>query len=378
MNRVAIIGTAQTVFSQSKPDLTFADMAYAVTTQALKDAGMTIEDIDNIVTVSNDFWDGRTISSMAVGDAVGAAFGDGKNISTVEGDGAFGAFYGLTRILSGSYETTLVVAHSKASEGDPRMLTNALFDPIYERPLGLDQTTAAALAAQVYLDHYKITPETTAQVVYRNRKNGVGNPHAYWREALTMDVILESKSLAGPIRQADAAPYCDGAAAIILADEKTAKKFCARPAWIEGVSFAADRYFLGDRQLWENPALRQAAAKAYSMAGIANPARDLDVAEIYEEFSYQELLWCEELGFCGPGQAAAWIAGKNTPGPALNPSGGCLCAHAVMVAGLVRLIETAWQIQGRAANQKDHVRRALAHGQSGLAGQSHCVWILGK
>jgi acetyl-CoA C-acetyltransferase len=88
-------------------------MAYEVVTKALDDAGMTIDDIDNIVTTSNDFWDGRTISSMAVNDAVGA--GLGKNITTVEGDGTFSAFYGMCRILSGSYKNSLVVAHVKGS-----------------------------------------------------------------------------------------------------------------------------------------------------------------------------------------------------------------------------------------------------------------------
>ncbi|MCK7477887.1 MAG: hypothetical protein M0C28_11015 [Candidatus Moduliflexus flocculans] len=108
MDRAAIIGVGMTKIEKRKVGETFADMAWEAVNKALGDAGMTIDDIDNVVTTSSDFWDGRTISCMAVGDASGAAH---KNISCVEGDGTYGAFYGMTRSLSGSYKTTLVTAH---------------------------------------------------------------------------------------------------------------------------------------------------------------------------------------------------------------------------------------------------------------------------
>ena len=92
MERIGIIGIGMTKVEANKKGETFADMAWEAVNRALSDAGMTIDDVDNIVTTSNDFWDGRTISCMAVGDASG---GRNKNISCVEGDGTFGAFYGL-------------------------------------------------------------------------------------------------------------------------------------------------------------------------------------------------------------------------------------------------------------------------------------------
>ncbi|MDP2838803.1 MAG: hypothetical protein Q8O11_02000, partial [Syntrophales bacterium] len=97
MDNVAIVGVAQTKYERRKKDQIFADMVFDVTRAALDDAGLGIGDIDSVVTVSNDFFDGRTISGMAVGDASG---GEDKNISTVSGDGTFGAFYGLMRVLS--------------------------------------------------------------------------------------------------------------------------------------------------------------------------------------------------------------------------------------------------------------------------------------
>ncbi|MBI2070391.1 MAG: thiolase family protein [Elusimicrobia bacterium] len=379
-DKPAIIGVGQTEFGAPKTDQTFADLTYEAVNAALVDAELDIKDIDNIITVSNDFWDGRTISSMAVGDAVGAAFGQGKNISTVEGDGAFGAFYGLARILSGSYQNTLVVAHSKGSEGDNRLITNAFFDPIFERSLGMDSVTAAALQAKSYMEKYKISPRQTAMVSVKNRANALKNPKAHLREELDIEDILRSPQIAPPIRRHDACPVSDGAAALILANEDFAKKRSGKPVWVEGVAFCADAYRLGERALWESRALREAAKKAYAMAGIADPRKEIGVAEIYEAFSYQELLWSEELGFASPGGGGALLESRVTQTHGelpVNPSGGCLSAHAVCAAGLVRMIEAALQIRGDAANPVRKPKKALAHGQNGLCGQSHCVWILG-
>lgn len=381
MDRIAIIGVGQTAFDAPKTDQTYADLAHEAVVAALADADLTIKDIGNIVTVSNDFWDGRTISSMAVGDAVGAAFGEGKNISSVEGDGAFGAFYGLTRICSGSYQTTLVVAHSKGSEGNNSLITNAFFDPLYERALGLDSVTASALQAKVYMDKYGISSRQTALVAVKNRGNGLKNPKAHLRQDLTVEDVLRSPQLAPPLRLHDACPVSDGAAAIILASQEFTRKHSVKPVWIEGVAFCADAYRLGERNLWESRALAAAAREAYAMAGIAYPSKEINVAEIYEAFSYQELLWSEELGFCGPGDGGALVESRVTQIDGdipINPSGGCLSAHAVIAAGLVRMIEASLQLRGEAANQVRNPKRALAHGQNGLCGQSHCVWILGR
>jgi Acetyl-CoA acetyltransferase len=106
----AIIGIGMTTIEKCKVEATYADLAWEAVNKALDDAGLGIDDIDNVITTSSDFWDGRTISCMAVGDASGVRY---KNCSAVEGDGTFGAAYALARSLSGDYKTTLVTAHSK-------------------------------------------------------------------------------------------------------------------------------------------------------------------------------------------------------------------------------------------------------------------------
>jgi len=379
MDRVAIVGVGQTKYERRKKAETFADMVYEVTVKALEDAGLTIKDIGNVVTVSNDFWDGRTISSMAIQDACGSRH---KDISTVEGDGLFGVFYGAMRILSGSFATTLVVAHMKGSESRMNLITNAMFDPIYSRMLGLDAITSAAMQARSYMDRFGITEEQCAKVSVKNHGNAKRNPLAQLPMDITVEDVMASRMLSDPVKLLDASPITDGAAAVILANGQAAAKAKTTPVWLKGVGHCSDAYHLGDRDLSRSPALAAAAKKAYAMAGIAKPLEQIDVAEVYDAFSYQELMWLEGLGFCEEGGAGRLIdegvTQMNGKLP-VNPSGGCLSAHAVMVAGLARLIEATLQVRGAAGKrQLSGCRTALAHGINGPCGQSHCVMIVGQ
>jgi len=379
MKRVAAVGVSQTRFQPRHPDKNYADLIYDVTTGALKDAGMTIGQIDNVVTVSNDFWDGRTISSMAVMDACGSY---GKNVSTVEGDGTLGALYGAMRIWSGSFGTTLVVAHSKGSEGSPFLITNAMFDPFYHRPLGLDAISSAALQAQAYIDRRRARVEDWARVSVKNHRNAKLNPFAQLPMDVTVEQVMASPVKATPLKRLDCSPVSDGAAAVILAGEDRVGESRQKPVWLKGVGYAAELHYLGDRDLSHPRALELAAQKAYSMAGIKDPKEEIDFLEVYDAFSYMESLWLEGLGICSAGEGGKLTREGITEMKGklpVNASGGVLSAHAVLVAGLVRFIEGVLQIRGAAgAHQLDRAGMGLAHGINGPCGQSHCVWILGK
>lgn len=378
MDNTAIVGVAQTRYERKKKDKTYFDLVYEMTRSALDDSGLTIEDIDSVVTVSNDFLDGRTISGMAVGDAAGAY---DKNVSTVEGDGAFGALYGAMRVLGGG-GTTLVVAHSKGSEGDVKAITNAMFDPIYQRQLGLEAISSSAIQANAYMYRHGIAEEAFAEVSVKNHANAKNNPYAQLPLDLTVDDVMRSEKIADPLKMMDCSPVSDGAAAIIIADEKNAGKAKAHPVWIKGVAHCCDEYFLGDRDLADPKALRQAAGKAGAMAGITDVEKSIDVVELYDAFSYMEPLWLEGLGFCDPGKGPQLLKdGVTTMQGSLpvNPSGGVLSAHPILVAGLARIIEIVEQLRGTAGKRQiDGAKTGLAHGINGPCGQSHCVWILSK
>lgn len=273
-----------------------------------------------------------------------------------------------------------MVAHTKESQTDGRLIENAGLEPLYSRMLGLDFTSCAALQATQYMHAYGITPEQCAQVVVKNRANAMHNPYAQVPEILTIDDVLGSPMLSSPIRLLDAKPVSDGACAVIVATEEKAKKWTDKPVWIEGIGCCYDRHYPGYRDLTNPLSLLEAAGKSYQMAGIKNPRQEIDLVELSEYYSYQELFWSEGLGLCERGaggrliESGATRIGGDIP---VNPSGGLLSGVPVNVAGLNRAIEAVYQLRGEAGNrQVPGAKAAVIHGTGGVCGQMHCVITL--
>jgi len=377
--RVGIVAVGQTKYHPNRADVNEEELAYEAIKQVLEETGLALSDIDSAVTCSQDFWDGRTISDLNVQRAVGAHLGHEDKVAE---DGINAVYVGMSQVLSGHQDIVLVVAHTKESQAERSLIENAAFDPALARQLGLDFLSAAAMQAKRYMYKYGITAEQCAKVAVKNRGNARNNPLAQEPMDITVEDVLGSKTLSSPIRLLDTKPTSDGACAMILASGEKAKKLTRKPVWILGASNCYDTHYLGDRDLAECDALVKAARKAYSMAGINNPLKQIDIAEVSEEYSYQELLWMEGLGFCGRGRGGKLVdSGVTKMGGKLpvNPSGGVLSGNPVGVAGMARVAEAVLQLRGEAGDrQVKGAKVALAHGVSGICGQHQCVMVLGN
>ena len=377
---VAIVGVAQTPFSPNRPDVNVGELAYEAIETVLKDTGLSIQkDIDNSISCSHDIWDGQTISNIGITDVIG---GHLRNEEKMAMDGSTAVYYGAIGILSGEFECTLVLAHTKMSQTRRNIVNNDAFDPIYTRMLGFDYTSAAALQARRYMHCFGITEEQCARVVVKNLGNAVRNPNVHRMGTFGIDEVLASPMVASPLRKMDVAPDSDGAVAMILASGRKAREITPRPVWIQGIGACYDAHYLGDRDLSDCLALQRAAAQAYKMAGISDPRREIDVVELDEEFSYQELMWIEGLGLCPRGEGGALtdsgVTGFDGELP-VNPSGGVLAGVPANVMGLNRVAEAAKQIMGTAgAHQISSAATAVAQGHSGFCGQHHCVVVLAR
>lgn len=377
--RVGIVSVAQTKYHPNRADVNEEELAYEAIKQVLEETGLTLSDMDSAVTCSQDFWDGRTISSMNIQRVVGAHLSHEDNVSE---DAINSVYAAMAQILSGHQDIILIEAHTKESQADKSLVENAAFDAIFMRQLGLDFTSAAALQARRYMYKYGISAEQCAQVAVRNRANAKNNPFAQEPMDITVDDVLGSKMLVSPIRLLDTKPVSDGACAMIVAREDKAKKLTKKPVWIQGVSNCYETHYLGDRDLADCDALTKAAKKAYSMAGIDNPLKEIDVAEISTEYSYQEPLWLEGLGLCNRGDGGKFVESKAVKMSGklpINPSGGVLPGNPNGVAGIARVIEAVLQLRGDAGKrQVKGANVALAHGYTGICGQHQAVMILGN
>jgi acetyl-CoA C-acetyltransferase len=378
-DRVGIVGVCQTKYEPRKIFDSYPEMVFEVSSKVLEENGLTIGDMDQIVTNSQDFWDGRTISNRTVSEACGSTL---KAESKVAMDGTFAVFYAAIRLLSGYYDSCLLVSHCKMSEGSPHLINNAMFDPLYQRILGFDELSTCALQAKRYMYKYGITAEQCAQVAVKNLRNGKRNPYTHRSRDVTVEQVMSSRMLANPIKELDAYPITDGACALILATEEKAKKWARTPVWISGIASRMDSFYLGDRDLAEVVSLELAAKKAYRMAGITNPREEIDLVELSDYYSYQELLWLEGMGFCQRGGGGKMIEQEMTAMRGdlpVNPSGGILSGNPVTVAGAVRVAEAALQLMGQAGQrQVEGAKRALAQGHCGPCGQGQCVIVLEK
>ncbi|MCJ7810683.1 MAG: thiolase family protein [Dehalococcoidia bacterium] len=377
-SRVCIVGVGQTHHRGSGGSLAYYEIAFEAARAALQDAGLTRGDIDTVLVSGWDVLDGRTISDMYL---VPAAGGYLKDSAKVADDGVLAFAYAYMRIASGAFDTALVMGHGHA-EAPTELVSNVAMDPFFYRPLGMSATAALALQVSSYTARYGVSEGQAAAVAEKNRRQGVNNPYAHLRSAVTRDQVLASKMVAWPLREFDCPPVSVGAVALILCSEDRAKRIASSWATVEGIGWATSSYYIGATDLWRLGALASAAQQAYVMAGIHDPLADLDVAEVHDATSYHELMAYEAMGWAQEGiggrlfeEGATSMEGRLP----VNPSGGALSTNIGAGTGLLRVAEAALQVTGRADGRQVEARTALAHGISGLAGsigQTHGVVIL--
>lgn len=367
MRPVAVIGTGQTRHTRSRADVSEPELVREAVDAALGDAGIGPDDIDAVVISNMELFEGRALPELWVGEG---AYASGKPCLKV----ATGGTSGTSACIAGfhqagsAFDTVLVVGFEKHSEGHTQT-GMALTDPFWDRAVASGALGNFALSISQYMAERDVTEEHAALVAVKARHNAARNPYAHLRmPELTVDQVLESRMLAEPLHLLDMCPQSDGAAAIVVASEKVARRRGGAAAWVHAAVTRHDQPYLGDldRRLVTMRALRDAAGTAYAQAGITDPLRDFDVAEIYEPASYAELAWYEALGFCEEGQAARLIEEGTTSmeGPLpVNPSGGVLSTNPVGASGVIRVAEAAAQLMGRAGErQVPGARTALATG----------------
>ncbi len=367
MRPVSIVGTGQTRHARRRDDVSQPELIREAAERALRDAGLEPDDVDAVLLSNMELFEGRAMPELWAGSG---AFATGRPCMKVATGGTSGTstcIAAFHQVASGLYDTVLVVGFEKHSEGHTQT-GMALTDPFWDRAVASGALGNFALSISQYVHERGVTPEQAARVAVKARRNAARNPYAHLQQAdLTVADVLESRMLADPIRLHDMCPQSDGAAAIVVASGPTADR-CPRPARLLSAATRHELPGLGDidRRLCVMRTLRDAAASAYARAGISDPLRDLDVAEIYEPVTYAELAWYEALGFCAPGDAGRLIdEGVTELSGALpvNPSGGVLSTNPVGASGVIRVAEAALQIHGRGGErQVEGARTALATG----------------
>jgi len=375
--RVAVVGVEQTPYRQRYDTVMLEELIFRTIRSFLDRNGLSMNDIDNVVIASSDMTDGRAISSMVTGGSAGSVNRDMLNLSS-SAEHAF--LLAAMQIMSGQYGLTLVASWSKTSESPMSEVDRLACEPYFTRRFGLNTATAAALEAASYMARYRPERDSILKIAVKNRENALSNPLAHLRERVGLEQLKASPVASWPLKEAELPPLSDGVCVMLLASEEQAKRFAGPMAWIRGMGWATDTFWIGERNLGTIRSLEIAAGQAYKHAGITRPLEQIDFAELQETSTFNEALQYEALGFCEAGGSArlieegvVWKDGKLP----VNMSGGTLSANPTFCSGLVRIAETALQVMGQAGErQLPKADVGLATCVSGFASQSGTVVIL--
>jgi acetyl-CoA C-acetyltransferase len=375
LDKVGIVGYYQ-VPLYSDANYGRYEMIFEAVRGALDNADLKKKDITTVISATNDYYDGRTISNAFTVEVGGGYLVDE---SKVEMDGAHAMLYGLMRILSGTHKLAVIWGGSMASCFPYNSVRLYATDPTWERPTSLlNDMTAGGFQMRTYMEKYGVSAEEIAKIAVKNRKNAAKNPLALAeakKSDITIEEVMNSGILSDPVTEMMYAQPCDGVAALLLAPEKQALKITDNPVWISGVGWNQDPYYLGDRNLYECRSMELAGKMAYKAAGITDPANEIDVAEIFEHFAHEELILSEALGLAEEGKGKDLNSEFEGDLP-INPSGGALGGNPPCATGLIRIIEAVKQLQGKASLQVSGAKKALASGQIGLSAQNNIAYVL--
>ena len=384
MNKVAIIGTGQTITRRKRKDLILPELMREAVNKALEDADIELKEVDAIIYGgSPELFGGVNHPEKWAADMLHG----GTKIPVVRTHtgGTVGASTGIFAfyvVASGLYETVLAVSGDKLTETSVQEGLGYVFAPL-ERGLNAGAPSGVALQARRYMHLYPaVTEEHMAILGVKARKNAVHNPFAsMYLPNITFEMVFSQPYLASPIKLLDSCPTSDGACAMVLQSAALAKKRKQPMSWVQGCSSVAEGAMYPDRE-WGNPiALHRASENLYKKTGITKPLEQLDIVELYDAFTIQELIWSDGLKLAEPGRSVELLEKKVTYKDGslpINPSGGVVSNNTIGASALIRQAEVACQIMGKAGQRQ--IAKAdlgLAHGWGGVI-QFHTLMLQSK
>lgn len=382
MDKVGIIGIGQSRFGQ-RSDASLRELAFEAVKGALTDAGITLDEVKAmVVSVASDELSFALQPSSQIVDYLNFYPKPSFRVEGACASGSMAVRTGWMTVASGLADVVLVVGAEKMTEVSTAAVTEVLGragDFIWEYPFGMTFPGYYALIARAHMAKYGTTEEQLGMVAVKNHHYGALNPYAHMRKEITLEKALSSRTVADPLKLYDCCLISDGAAAIVLASEKLAKRFNNDPVWITGLGLGTDTLSLMDRRdLTTIDATVEAAQQAYTMAGIE--PRDVDVAVVHDCFTIAEIVAYEDLGFCKKGEGGKMIEEKRTyigGDIPVNVDGGLKSkGHPVGATGVAMAVEITKQLRGEAdhGRQVPNARIGLSHNVGGN-GQHSAVHI---
>ena len=367
----AVVGAAETTQLGVIPNMSEVQLHADAALNAVRDAGISSSDIDGIATA------GESPESLAHYLGITPTWIDATGVG---GCSFLMHVRHATAAIEAGLCSTVLITHGEsgrsgvAAAGFPVPIRGSLLQQ-FETPYG---TTGPATMFTVpvlrYLKKHGLREDALAEVAVVQREWAAKNPRATFKNSISVDDVMNSRMISYPFRLLMCCLVTDGGGALILTSAERAKDF-ARPVYIVGTGESVETPMISQMEdFTTSRAFRVSGREAFKSAGITHS--DVDHLMIYDAFAHLPLYGLEDLGFCKPGEAAAFIGERNTaPGGKLpmNTNGGGLSYMHSGMYGMYALQESVRQVRGIAAAQVPDVKISVAHGVGGMFAASSTI-----
>ncbi|MBW2244356.1 MAG: thiolase family protein [Deltaproteobacteria bacterium] len=335
----------------------YAELGLTAVREALGDAAISWSSVESAFV-------GNALLGMAPGRAMLKHLGaTGITLSQVENASASGSTavrHACLDVATGISDVSLAMGVDK-----PGSVPFSMSWTGSERLSSISPLLSFALLTNDYMNRYSASPEQIAQVAVKNHGNAANNPYAQFQKARTLDEVLENP-VAGSLTRLQCCPFGEGAAAVLIASDEGIEKLgidASRSVQMIGSVSRTERIYAPQESVIVE-LTRETAAQAFDEAGVG-PA-DLDVVEVHDAFSVEELLYTEALGLCAEGEGVRYLGeGRSQIGGdcAVSASGGLIAmGHPFGPTGVGQVAEVTRQLRGEAgARQHAGARLGLAH-----------------
>ncbi len=357
--------------------------------KALEDAGLSKRDVDGLFTSSMSVRN----SGLNLADYLDLNPQYVDNTSVGGASFEFHLSHALTAIAAGRIKCAVITYCTLARSGGVAVGTGGVarlghprLDPSpdsFEELYGVTTVGLYAMVAQRHMHQYGTTSEQLAEISVAVRKHASLNPHAMFRNPITVEDVVTSRMISSPLHILDCCVITDGGGAVVVASPEVARNCKQRPVWVLGTTESVAHQGAGKRDL-AYMAASQTSEPAFAMAGVTH--EDIDMCMIYDSFTITVLTTLEDLGFCKKGEGGDFVSGGRLQlGGALpiNTDGGGLSSNHPGMRGIFLLMEAARQIRHEfegTPRQVPDCEVALCHGTGGGLGSRHSggTVILGR
>ena len=377
----ALIGMAESDVG-IVPNKSPRELCVQVTLDAIKDAGLTLADVDGLITC-NAFAEPIMYHAEAVAEYIGWQPRHCVTVNTGGGTTFMALNMAAAAIQAGMADTIVVAMadslRSFMTREQAMVVQSSSGHPHYEQPYGPTVPAYYALIARAHMAQYGSTEAQFAEAAVSCRAWASQHPKAQMGDPITVDDVMNSRGIADPLKVLDCSLVSDGGAAVVITRKAHGMDGPHKPITLLGYGEGHAYEHISQAKDLTTSAAMQSGKAAYAAAGLTPD--DIDLLQLYDCFTPALLIQLEDLGFCAKGEGGDWLAsGIGRPGGSkpLNTHGGMLSyCHPGNPGAMFGLTEAITQMRGAAGErQLANIETALCHAQGGIM-SSHATLILG-